>query len=226
MGMLADLTYVADAAGRPLYPIRVAPQAQVPDFPALARARAWIDMCSPAADQEFARLAAELTAVAPQSYNPQPAQTLSAASAQPFQAPLPPPHYHPAQAATAPQPAYGDAGWRSVEIQPGEASLGSWLLAVNFTGPDVSGWLTVTDRRILFKPKIAGTSLLGFLMSQRKQFKDRHTVVLSRDQVTRVHTVKHFISHWIYVTTADGVVCGFNRGLMSTDPIMAVLQPH
>ena len=81
-----------------------------------------------------------------------------------------------------------------------------------------------TDRRILFRPKIAGTSLVGMLLSQRKQFKDRHTIVLSRDQVTGVRTEKHFISHWIYVTTADGIEWGFIRGVMSPDPVMAVLQ--
>lgn len=222
MRMLGDLTHIADSAGRPVFPIRVALEAQVPDFPALARARAWIDICSPAVDQEYARLTAELAAVAPRHF-----PTASQQGAQAFQATQPPPHhYHPARPALAPQPGYGHVDWSSVEIQPGEVSLGSWLLAINLTGPDVSGMLTITDRRILFKPKIAGASLLGFLLSQRKTFKDRHTIVLSRDQVTRVHHEKHFISHWIYVTTADGAVCGFNRGLMSPDPIMAVLHPH
>jgi catabolite regulation protein CreA len=62
------------------------------------------------------------------------------------------------------------------------------------------------------------------LLSQRKQFKDRHTIILSRDRIVRVHTEKRIISTWIYVTTSDGAVCGFNRGLMSADPIMAVLE--
>jgi hypothetical protein len=254
MGMLGDLTHLADQAGKPIFPIRVGPLAQVPNFPALARAKAWIDASGPAAGQELSRLTAELTALAPRRVppssqhpsqpqpQPQPAPApavaavLPAAAAPPpaqpgavpsYAAPVPPPLHYPAAYPSAAQaPAHGHPDWNSVELQPGEVSLGSWVLAINISGPDVTGSLTVTDRRILFKPKLAGTSLLGMLLSQRKQFKARHTIVLSRDQIVRVHSEKRLITTWIYVTTAGGAVCTFNRGVMSADPILAVLQPR
>ena len=172
-------------------------------------------------------------AAAPPPYQPPPVPQQPAAGppvyqphATPQAAAMPPPHYHPAPPAAAPAPAYGYADWSSVEVQPGETSLGNWFVGLRSYGPDVSGSLTVTDRRILFKPKVAGTSLLGMLLSQRKQFKDEHTVVLGRDQVVAVHSEKPLLIRWIYVTTANGTVFGFNRGVMSADPILAALQPR
>lgn len=222
LDMLGDLTQRADAAGKPVFPVRVAPEAQVPGFPALARAKAWIDASGPAAEQGYATLVAELRALAPSRSAPQQAPVPPVAAAQPYPA-NPPPHYS-APPAAAPAPAHGYADWSSVEVQPGETPLGTWLLAVRDNGPDVTGSLTITDRRILFKPRVAGASLLGMLLSQRRSFKDRYTIVLGRDRVVRVQSEKHVISTWIYVTTADGAVCAFNRGLMSADPILAALQ--
>jgi hypothetical protein len=112
-------------------------------------------------------------------------------------------------------------------VQPGEASLGTWLVALqSHYGPDVSGALTITDRRILFSPKVAGTTVLGMFLSQGQDFKDRHTVVLGRDSVVAVHSEKRLINTWIFVTTGNGDVFAFNRGLMSAEPIVAALQPR
>lgn len=237
MAMLGDLTQLADSAGRPIIPVRVGQQAQVPDFPPLARARAWIDGCGPAAEQEFARLASELSALAPRvappppAPAPQPQWSPPAAPPQPQSSPAaaPPPaqpvqHYpatHP-----APPSAAGHGDWNSVEVQPGETSLGTWVVGLRGNGPDITGTLTVTDRRILFKPKVAGTSLVGMLLSQRKSFKDRHTIVLPRDRVIDVQTKKSVIGTWVMVTTAEGGVCAFHRSPMSADPILAALQPR
>ena len=244
IAMLADFTQLADSAGKPIIPIRVAAQAQVPGFPALARAKAWIDASGPAAEQELARLVAELGALVPrhaptppqpQWSPPPPAQAMAGApqavpappvaAAQHYQPAAASPHYPAAPPAAAQAPAYGQ-DWNSLQVQPGETSLGSWVVALNSYGPDVTGSLTITDRRILFKPKVAGTSLVGMLLSQRKSFKDQNTVVLGRDQVVGVQVEKRMLNTWILVSTAGGPVLGFNRGLMSPDPIVAALQPR
>jgi len=231
--MLGDFAQLADSAGKPIIPIRVGAQAQVPNFPALARAKAWIDASGAAAEQELARLIAELGALAPRhvrapqqaapQWAPEPAPAVAAA--QTYQLAPPPPHLPPAPPAAAPAPAYGQ-DWSSVQVQPGETSLGSWVVALNSYGPDVTGSLTITDRRVLFKPKVAGTSLVGMLLSQRKSFKDQNTVVLGRDQVVGVQVEKRMLNTWILVATAAGPVLGFNRGLMSPDPIVAALKPR
>jgi hypothetical protein len=231
MAMLGDLTQRADAAGRPVFPIRVGPEAQVPDFPALARAKAWIDVSGPAAEQERARLAAELAAFA-QRHAPAPVQQAAqppwppAAAVMPFPAAAPQPDY-PAPPAAAPAPAYGNADWNSLEVQPGETPLGSWLVALQSSySADVSGSLTVTDRRLLFSPKVAGTTLIGMLLSQRQGFKDDHTVVLGREHIVDVRAERRLVNTYISVTTAGGGVLAFNRGLMSADPILAALRPR
>ena len=64
---LAEQTRIADATGKPIYPVRIHEQASAPDFPALARARSWIDATGPRRDKELARLATELRAFAPQA---------------------------------------------------------------------------------------------------------------------------------------------------------------
>ena len=63
---LAEQTRIADATGKPIYPVRIHEQASAPDFPALAKARTWIDATGQRRDQEIARLAAELRAFTPQ----------------------------------------------------------------------------------------------------------------------------------------------------------------
>lgn len=136
----------------------------------------------------------------------------------------PPPAVAPVQPPSAPAP--DQANWDSVEVQPGETSLGSWIVAIRSVGPDVTGRLTVTDRRILFKPQVAGTSLFGMLMSQRKGFKDQYTLVLPREKVASVHSEKGMINTKVVVTTIDNVAFGFIRGLLSSEPILAALQPR
>jgi hypothetical protein len=143
---------------------------------------------------------------------------------QPYQAPSPPPYRAPPPAPAA--PAQSSANWGSVEVQPGEVPLGSWTVAIRSVGPDVTGRLTVTDRRILFKPQVAGTTLFGMLLSQRKGFKDQYTLVLPRDKVASVHSEKGMINTKIVVTTVDNVAFGFIRGLLSSEPILAALQPR
>lgn len=217
MGMLSELTRIADAAGRPVFPIRVAAQAQVPDFPALARAKAWIDLSGPAAGQELGRLIAELRALTPPQAPAPPPQA----------APTPWPQQQPVAAPAAPLPADGHADWSSLDVQPGETSLGSWVVALQSDySADVTGSLTVTDRRLLFAPKVAGTTLVGMLLSQRKGFKDDHTVVLGREHIVDVRSERRFLNTYISVTTSDGGVLAFNRGLMSPDPIIAALRPR
>ena len=65
LSALGELTRIADAAGRPIYPVRTSDAATVPDFPALARARGWVDATGAQRDENLARFAAELQAIAP-----------------------------------------------------------------------------------------------------------------------------------------------------------------
>lgn len=128
--------------------------------------------------------------------------------------------------AAAAMPASGDADWDSLEIQPGETSLGSWVVGLVTDWRDVAGALIVTDRRLMFKPKLAGATLGGLLASQTRSFKDEHTIILDRALVTAVNSKRKVLNTYIYVTLADGYVLGFNRGLMKVDPIVAALQPR
>ncbi|HEY0014119.1 MAG TPA: TIR domain-containing protein [Allosphingosinicella sp.] len=67
---LGDLTQMAEAAGKPIYPVRVSEQAAAPPFPALARARAWIDATGPQREENLSRFAAELRQLRPQAQAP------------------------------------------------------------------------------------------------------------------------------------------------------------
>jgi hypothetical protein len=133
-----------------------------------------------------------------------------------YQAPQP--QYQPAPA--APPPGYGQADWNSLQVQPGEVELGTWMVAVE----RYTGALVVTDRRVLFRPKVAGTSVLGMLISQIPTAKERNTVVLMKDQIVDVRTEKGMINTSILVTITNGNVFAFTRGLMSADPIVAAIR--
>jgi len=155
-------------------------------------------------------------------------QPLTATTTQPAQAPPP---YQPLgalpSAGAYQQPAaatlgQGFADWGSVEVQPAETALGNWV--VGLLGPQVTGSLTVTDRRILFKPRVAGSSLFGMLFSQTKYFKDAHTIVLAKDQLASVRCEKGMVNTKVIVTEANGVTYTFNRSLMSADSILAALN--
>jgi len=108
-------------------------------------------------------------------------------------------------------------------VQPGETSVGSWLVALLGRGAGFSGILTVTDRRVLFKPKVAGTSLMGMLISQIPTAKARNIVVLRRDEIASVSSRKALIDTRIIITARDGTTYMFNRGVVSADPILAAL---
>lgn len=136
-------------------------------------------------------------------------------------APAPRPH----PPAPPQQPAYGHGDWNSLEVQPGETAQGSWIVALIVNGlADVTGSLTVTDRRILFKPQVAGGTPLVMLASAASGYTERHWLVLRRDQVAGVHSEKGFVNTKVFVTMADGAIHGFVRGLMSADPIVAAIQ--
>ncbi|MBV9883893.1 MAG: hypothetical protein JO276_12870 [Sphingomonadaceae bacterium] len=118
---------------------------------------------------------------------------------------------------------WGPGDWSSLEVQPGETSVGSWLVALLGRGAGFSGILTVTDRRVLFKPKVAGTSLMGMLISQIPTAKARNIVVLRRDEIASVSSRKALIDTRIIITARDGTTYMFNRGVVSADPILAAL---
>ena len=145
---------------------------------------------------------------------------------QPASAPLP------AEAAAAPAappaaaslPADG-SDWDSVEVQPGETKLDSWVVSLSSMGIETAGSLTVTDRRLLFKPKFGGQSIVGMVISQTESFKDESSVILMRDQILSVRQERRFLNKYIIVTIAEGDI-HFNRGVMSAEPILAALQPR
>jgi ribosomal protein S27E len=120
----------------------------------------------------------------------------------------------------------GEGDWDSLDIQAGETELGNWIVGLVTDWRDVAGSLIVTDKRLLFKPKIAGATLGGILASQTKGFKDGHTIILPRELIVGVESKRQVLNKYIYVTLADGGVLGFNRGVMSADPILAALQPR
>ncbi|HEX9933257.1 MAG TPA: TIR domain-containing protein [Allosphingosinicella sp.] len=78
---LGELTRIAAAAGRPIYPVRVSEHAAPPPFPALAGAKAWIDATGPQRDENLRRLAAELQSLPPPPPTPYGAAQPAAASA-------------------------------------------------------------------------------------------------------------------------------------------------
>lgn len=172
-----------------------------------------------------AQPAAPQPVMAEPAYQPPPAAPPSP-PAPAYQAPVAPAYQAPPAPAyqAAPAPGHPHADWSSIEIQPGEVSLGNWMVALQARGPDMTGVLTVTDRRILFKPKVGGTSVLGMLISQMSHVKARNTVVLMKDQVVGVRLDKGMINTSILVSTADGAVYAFTRGLMSSDPIVAAIE--
>ena len=141
------------------------------------------------------------------------------AQSQPLPGPLPP-----APAETVSLPADG-SDWTSVEVQRGETKLDSWLVSLWSMGLETSGSLTITDRRLLFKPKIGGRSLVGMIISQTRTFKDSSRIVLGRDRIISVHHEKRLLNNHVVVTTPDGTI-DFNRGVMSADAIVAALQPR
>ncbi len=148
-----------------------------------------------------------------------PAAQTPAPTAQPSAAP--PPHQPPAP----PQPAHGHAEGISLEVQPGETALGSWIVALMVNDrADVTGSLTVTDCRILFKPQVAGGTPLVMVGSALVGYTARHWLALRKDQVAQVHSEKGLINKKVFVTMADGAVYGFVRGLMSAEPIVAAIQ--
>lgn len=143
----------------------------------------------------------------------------AAAAAPAVPAPVP----APAEPSASSLPADG-SDWDSLEVQPGEVVLGKWTIALDTAGVQPGGKLTITDRRLLFKPTIGGRSLVGMAISQTKSFKEANTIVLDRGRITGVHAVRRVLNVYITVNTLDGDIV-FNRGPLSADPILAVLKP-
>ena len=126
-------------------------------------------------------------------------------------------------AALAPDPGEGD--WDSLEIQPGETEVGNWIVGLVTDWQDVAGSLIVTDKRVLFKPKIAGVHLGDILVSQTREFKDANNLILFRDEIVSVHSKRKVLNTYIYVETAYGDTIAFNRGISKVEPVVAALQP-
>jgi hypothetical protein len=119
-------------------------------------------------------------------------------------------------------------------VQPGEISLGSWFVGLvasssaaagNAAGrpnQPVAGTLTVTDLRLLFKPKLAGATALSLLMSQFN--KDQYAIILRRDQIANVQSDKGAVDTHVIVTMLDGARHVFGRRVMGADDIITALQ--
>jgi hypothetical protein len=137
------------------------------------------------------------------------------------EAPTPAPVVPPAAASL---PADG-SDWDSVEVQPGETKLDSWVVSLWSMGIETAGSLTVTDRRLLFKPKFGGRSIVGMVISQTRSFKDESSIILPRERILAVRQERRLLNKYVIVTIAEGDI-HFNRGVMSADPILAALQPR
>ncbi len=142
----------------------------------------------------------------------------TAAVPQPAPAPTPPSAFTPP----------GEGDWDSLEVQPGEVVLGKWNIALDSFrsyGVQPGGKLTITDRRLLFRPTIGGHSLVGMAISQTKSFKAENTIVMSRDRITGASARRRVLNVYVTVTTLDGDIV-FNRGPLSAEPILAALRPR
>lgn len=141
-------------------------------------------------------------------------------SAASLQMPVPAP-------APVPAPSADGCDWTSVQVQPGEVVLGSWNIALDSYayGVQPGGKLTITDRRLLFRPTVGGRSLVGMAISQTKSFKAENTIVLNRDRITGTSAARRLLNVYVTVTTLDGDLV-FNRGPISADAILAALQPR
>jgi hypothetical protein len=108
-------------------------------------------------------------------------------------------------------------------VQPGEIQLGSWLANIE-TGRLLTGKLTLTDRRLIFRPQMGGVGLLSMLLTQRKGYKDAHTIIIARDRITGVRPESGLVRKLIHVTTADGVTYSFGCNPWSLDEIVQALS--
>ena len=140
----------------------------------------------------------------------------------PVPAPSPPPPPPPPPPAAPPYQPPG-ADWTSLAVQPWEREIGHWIMGL-LGGGSVSGVLVVTDRRLLFKPKVGGTTIVGMLVSQLPTYKDRHTIVLAREQIATIRSEKGIVNTKIWITAVDGTTYGLNRGVQSADPILEALR--
>ena len=122
-------------------------------------------------------------------------------------------------------PDLGEGDWFSLEIQPGETEVGNWIVGLVTDWQDVAGSLVVTDKRVLFRPKIAGVHLGDILVSQTREFKDANNLILFRDEIVSVHSKRKVLNTYIYVETAYGDTIAFNRGISKVEPVVAALQP-
>src|SRR5207253_2288702 len=150
-----------------------------------------------------------------------PGMETSAPPAAAVQAPVPA-----AAPAPAPAPSADGSDWTSIDVQPGEVVLGKWNIALDSYayGVQPGGKLTITNRRLLFKPTVGGRSLVGMAISQTKSFKAENMIVLSRDRITGVSAARRLLNVYVTVSTLDGDIV-FNRGPISADAIVAALQP-
>jgi hypothetical protein len=150
----------------------------------------------------------------------------SAASAAAVPTPVPAPAPVPASA-PAPVPSADGSDWSSIQVQPGEVVLGSWNVTLTgyAYGVQPGGKLTITDRRLLFKPTVGGRSLVGMAISQTKSFKSQNTIVMDRNRITGASATRRLLNIYVTVATLDGDLV-FNRGPISPDAILAALQPR
>ena len=109
-------------------------------------------------------------------------------------------------------------------MEPGEIEIDRWTVGLLARGPGVTGALIVTNRRVLFKPRVAGSSVFTMLLSQMQSFKKRYEIVIRKDQIASAHCENGMINNKIFVTTVTGETHIFNRGLVDADPIVAAIQ--
>ena len=112
-----------------------------------------------------------------------------------------------------------------IELQAGENQLGSWAVYYERAGArQGTGDLIVTDRRLLFDPKMeAGSrSIRQARQMLSGNWKEQNAVAIDRAQVTGVSAEKRLLSKKVLIS-AGGRTYIFNRGLLSVDPIVAAL---
>ena len=115
----------------------------------------------------------------------------------------------------------------TIELQPGETSLGSWTVNQEIAGRrPINGVLNVTNQRLIFDAKMEVSSRQGRQIQQalKGSWKAGNSLAVERSQVTGVEAKNSFFAKRVVVTAASGESYVFNRGMMSVEPIVAALQ--
>ena len=112
----------------------------------------------------------------------------------------------------------------AIELEQGEAELGSWTL--NYIPPSggrYTGKLIVSDRRLLFDAKF-DTSVTGTLKSLVVWGEDHGYLSIPKASIRSVEVKSSMLKKKVIVTLEDGSDHTFDYGMLSVDKVAAAIQ--